>query len=105
MPSIGTDDLHPPMPGIPREFPGPDDIPYSGGVFFPSPVMHRCTVVSVAAATAIADVALNSCDRGSHPGPGWHRVHSWNPACNQSAGVNAAVKTEHGYSRVHVGPL
>ncbi|CAL5228110.1 g11185 [Coccomyxa viridis] len=32
VPSIGTDDLHPPMPGIPREFPGPDDIPYSGGL-------------------------------------------------------------------------
>ena len=36
VPSIGTDDLHPPMPGIPREFPGPDDIPYPGGA--PSPL-------------------------------------------------------------------
>ena len=38
VPSIGTDDLHPPMPGIPREFPGPDNIPYPGGV--PSPLLE-----------------------------------------------------------------
>ena len=31
VPDIGTDDLHPPLPGIPREFPGPDSIPFSGG--------------------------------------------------------------------------
>ncbi|CAK0785666.1 hypothetical protein CVIRNUC_008877 [Coccomyxa viridis] len=32
VPDIGTDDLHPPIPGIPREFPGPDSIPFSGGM-------------------------------------------------------------------------
>ena len=35
MPSIGTDDLHPPMPSMPREYPGPDTIPYRGGVCVP----------------------------------------------------------------------
>ena len=41
IPSIGTDDLHPPMPGIPREFPGPDNIPYPGGV--PCPLSFKPT--------------------------------------------------------------